>query len=167
MAEGRLDYDKALRQYKKAVTLEENNPDYLYAVGEMAWIMGEYKQAEDWCVRLLKIREQGKDDAKLGIALNNLAALYYGQGRYLEAEPLCKRSLEIKGKVLGKDHPDVAIVLNNLENLYKSQGKYKEANPMYQQAIAIMKKKFPGGHPHLDRFQKNYDDLKRKMAEQK
>ncbi len=49
LAEGRLDYDKALRQYKKAVMLEENNPEYLYAVGEMAWIMGEYKQAEDWC----------------------------------------------------------------------------------------------------------------------
>lgn len=29
-------------------------------------------------------------------------------GKYKEAEPLCKRALEIREKVLGSEHPDVA-----------------------------------------------------------
>ena len=36
LAEGRLDYAKAMRQYKKAAVLEDDNPEYLLAVGKMA-----------------------------------------------------------------------------------------------------------------------------------
>ena len=40
--------------------------------------------------------------------LNNLAALYYAQGQYAQAEPLYKRALAIWEKALGPDHPYVA-----------------------------------------------------------
>lgn len=53
----------------------------------------------------------------MGQSLNNLAALYQAQGRYAEAEPLKKRSMEIFEKTLGKHHPDVATTLNNLASL--------------------------------------------------
>ncbi len=144
LAEGRLDYDKALRQYKKAVALEENKPEYLNAASEMARTM-----------------------ADLGAALNNLAALYYAQGRYSNAEPLYKQSLEISEKTLGKDHPNVAATLNKMAELYKNQGKYKEAELLYQRCLAIFREKFQNGHQNIDVVQKNYDELKRKMAEQK
>ena len=36
------------------------------------------------------------------------------QGKYDEAEPLCKRALAIDEKALGAEHPDVAAGLNNL-----------------------------------------------------
>ena len=39
----------------------------------------------------------------------NLANLYMDMGRYAEAEPLYRRSLEIREKQLGGDHPAVAI----------------------------------------------------------
>ena len=45
---------------------------------------------------------------------------------YQDAEPLCKRALEIREKVLGSDHPDVAKQLNNLALLCQNQGKYEE-----------------------------------------
>ena len=38
-------------------------------------------------------------------------------GRYADAEPLYRRSLEIREKQLGRDHPDVADSLNNLAGL--------------------------------------------------
>ena len=38
------------------------------------------------------------------------------------AEPLIKRSLAIREKVLGPDHPDVARSLNNLAELYDGGG---------------------------------------------
>lgn len=47
-------------------------------------------------------------------------------GKYKEAEPLCKRALEIREKVLGKEHPDVAKQLNNLALLCQNQSKYEE-----------------------------------------
>lgn len=47
--------------------------------------------------------------------------LYGKRGKYKEAEPLCKRALEIREKVLGRDHPDVAKQLNNLALLCQNQ----------------------------------------------
>lgn len=55
--------------------------------------------------------------------VNNLAVLYGKRGRYREAEPLCKRALEIRERVLGEQHPDVAKQLNNLALLCQNQGK--------------------------------------------
>jgi hypothetical protein len=47
-------------------------------------------------------------------SLNNLAGLYYAQGKYTQAEPLYKRSLAIREKAFGPDHPVVGMSLNNL-----------------------------------------------------
>lgn len=47
MAEGDLEYAEALRQYKKAAALEEDNPEYLLAAGKMARKLAEYRQAQD------------------------------------------------------------------------------------------------------------------------
>ena len=67
----------------------------------------------------MAIRETalGRDHPALATSLNNLAGLYYRQGRYAEAEPLYQRSLAILQKAHGRDHPDVAISLNNLAAL--------------------------------------------------
>lgn len=59
--------------------------------------------------------------SQVAATLNNLAVLYGKRGKYKEAEPLCKRALEIREKVLGKDHPDVAKQLNNLALLCQNQ----------------------------------------------
>ena len=64
--------------------------------------------------------------------LNNLGQVAKVQGRYAEAEPLIRRSLAIREKVLGREHPDVARSLNNLADLYERQGRYAEAGPLYR-----------------------------------
>jgi len=69
--------------------------------------------------------------------LNNLAALYYLQGRYAQAEPLYKRSLAIMEKALGPDHPDVALSLENLAALYRATNRMKEAEVLEKRAAAI------------------------------
>ena len=60
----------------------------------------------------------------VAMGLNNLGALYENQGDYIRAEPLYKRSLDIREKTLGSDHPDVATALNNLAGLHRAQGDY-------------------------------------------
>ena len=66
----------------------------------------------------------------MAATLNNLAVLYGKRGKYKEAEPLCKRALEIREKVLGKDHPDVAKQLNNLALLCQNQVFYPDSTIM-------------------------------------
>ncbi len=142
LAESKLDHVKAMRKYSKAVERDGDNSEYLLAAGKLACIVADYAQAEAWLKHLLQIREaegQG-DSAALGTALNDLAALYFYQGRYEEAEPLFHRSLEIREKSLGKDHPDAAESMNNLAGFYSYQARYKEIEPLYLLAIEIDEK---------------------------
>lgn len=43
------------------------------------------------------------------------------QGRFAEAEPLMRRSLDIHEKVLGLDHPAIATSLNDYALLFRRQ----------------------------------------------
>ncbi|WP_417912193.1 tetratricopeptide repeat protein [Candidatus Electronema sp. TJ] len=150
LAEGRIDYAKAMRQYKKAAALEEDNPDYLLAAGKMALTLADYSHAQEWFERLLKIREkEGKEDKELALVLDRLATLHQYQGDYKTAEPLFKRSLAIDEKNLGKNHPDVAASLNNLAGLYYSQGRYEDAEPLYKRSLEIKEKSLGKDHPDV------------------
>jgi tetratricopeptide (TPR) repeat protein len=71
--------------------------------------------------------------------LNNLALLYYAQGRYQEAEPLYVEALKIRRRFQRNYSPDVAATLNNLALLYYAQGRYQEAEPLYMEALQLRK----------------------------
>jgi hypothetical protein len=61
------------------------------------------------CAKLInKWNFEFKEAAQL---LNQTGFYLTERARYREAEPLCKRALEIREKALGPDHPYVAIVL--------------------------------------------------------
>jgi tetratricopeptide (TPR) repeat protein len=82
-------------------------------------------------------------------SLNNLANIYSDLGDYQKAEPLYKRALEIREKVLGPDHPDVSDSLNNLANLYSDLGHYQRAEPLYKRALEIKEKVLGPDHPDV------------------
>jgi len=75
------------------------------------------------------------------LSLNNLALLYYDQGRHADAERLLRRSLTIDEKALGPDHPDVAFGLNNLASLYDKQGRYADALSYIQRSTGILRRR--------------------------
>jgi len=104
--------------------------------------------------------------------------LYGKRGKYKDAEPLCKRALEIREKVLGKDHPDVAKQLNNLALLcqnqvifkitryalkylisyvviYSFQGKYEEVERYYRRALEIYESKLGPDDPNVAKTKNN------------
>ena len=60
-------------------------------------------------------------------SLNNLALLYYSQGKYEEAETLFKRAIKVSEEVLGANHPYTAQSLSSLAIFYDNQGRYEEA----------------------------------------
>src|SRR5262249_3191631 len=81
--------------------------------------------------------------------LDSLAGLHRAQGRTAEAEPLYKRSLAIREKVLGPEHPEVAQSLNNLALLYLDQGRYAEGEQLFRRSLAIQEMALGPEHPEL------------------
>ena len=53
--------------------------------------------------------------------------LYHAQGKYAEAEPLCRRVLAIAEKAPGPEHPDVATALENCSKLLRKTNRETEA----------------------------------------
>ncbi|CAF4341632.1 unnamed protein product, partial [Rotaria magnacalcarata] len=74
----------------------------------------------------------------------NLLLLLGNLNKFKEAEPLCKRALDIREKCLDISHPDVAKQLMNVALICENQAKYNEAESYYKRAIAIYTKTF--GH---------------------
>ena len=149
LAKTAIRYPEALKHYRKAAVLDDQNALYLNELAAMHQDMGQYPQAEPLYLESLAIRKKqfGDEHPDVATSLNNLAELYRAQGRYTEAEPLYLESLAIWKKQLGGEHPDVATSLNNLALLYQSQGRYAEAEPLYLESRAIRKKQLGDEHP--------------------
>ena len=73
------------------------------------------------------LKEPAGRSHSLDLTLNNLAVLYYDQGRYAEAEPLHSRALAISEKVLGPKHPNLAPTLNGLGVIFREMSRYDDA----------------------------------------
>ena len=80
-------------------------------------------------------------------ALNNLAVLYRGQGRYAEAEPLYKRSLAISEKALGPDHPDVGVRSTTWRCCTRLRAATPRPSRSTSAALAIAEKALGPDHP--------------------
>ncbi|MBD2509794.1 tetratricopeptide repeat protein [Nostoc muscorum FACHB-395] len=71
------------------------------------------------------------------------------RGRYSEAEPLYKKALELRQRLLGEEHPDVAISYNNLALLYSDQGRYSDAEPLHKKALELWQRLLGEEHPDV------------------
>jgi CHAT domain-containing protein len=83
------------------------------------------------------------------MSLNNLAAIYHWQGRYLDAEPLVKRALVIRENTFGPNHPQVAESLQKLASLYLSQRQLANVEPLLKRSLAIRERALGPNHPDL------------------
>ncbi|MCD4785845.1 MAG: CHAT domain-containing protein [Candidatus Eremiobacteraeota bacterium] len=122
------------------------------------------------CARVLAIRVKvlGKEHPDTATSLNNLAKIYtcrktiylnqFSQqiergklyhGHAFDAEPLYKRALIIREKVLGKEHPHTAEVLDNLAKFYVSRGQHSKAENFYRKALHIREKVLRREHPEI------------------
>jgi Tfp pilus assembly protein PilF len=127
-------------------------------LGRIAYQRIEYEKAYSYFRKAVELESDNPH------YLHVAGIMAYTLGRYAEAEPLFKRSLEISEKSLGPDHPDVAGNLNNLGELFRHQGRDAEAEPLYKRAIAIVEKTFGSTHPELVGMYGNYALLLRKFG---
>jgi tetratricopeptide (TPR) repeat protein len=77
----------------------------------------------------LKAAEQthGPDHLDVAASLNDLALLYYCEGKYEAAEPLYKRLLEIREQNLGPNDPTVIQTRQIYAALLRQEGRKAEA----------------------------------------
>ncbi len=98
--------------------------------------------------------------------LFNQTGIYlYSRAQYATAEPLYRRSLEIREKQLGPDHPFVATGLNNLALLLKTQGQYAAAEPLYHRSLEIREKQLGPDHPDVAQSLNNLAELLRAQGQ--
>jgi tetratricopeptide (TPR) repeat protein len=169
MAESRLDYVKAMQQYRKALELARDNPEYLAKAGRMATQVGNHGQAQEWLKRLLKIREvesrqdpkwyqrflfrqeETKKEMNLANAQILLALLFQKRGKGFnglrDAQYLFKRAHWVMKNALGREHPLVLETLNNLAISYKKDYKFEKAIPLFKETISLMENTWGENHP--------------------
>ena len=101
------------------------------ALGTALYLLGDYASAQPAYERALALLERvwGPDHPNVATSLNNLAALYYAQGRLAEAIADYDRAIALK--------PDDAYAYNNRGNAQRAQGRLAEAIADYDQAIAL------------------------------
>ena len=143
------DYPEARKMFSAALEeADKSGPDDPRVAISLAWL-----------TVLKDIQILGPEHPATATSLNDLATLYYGQGRYAQVEPLLQRALAIREKTLGPEHPNLATGLNNLALLYDEQGKYAQAVPLYQRALAIWEKALRPEHPQIATVLENYAAL--------
>lgn len=88
-------------------------------------------------------KDYGSDSAEVAKRLHDIASyLHLDQRKYAEAEPLWKRLLAIREKVLKESPSDtnllnVATSLQELAQCYFEQGKHTEAEPLWKRSLSI------------------------------
>jgi tetratricopeptide (TPR) repeat protein len=157
LAEERIDWRAAYAHHARAAQLQPSNWQYSQYAGKLAQRMGDLTAAVSFQEATLTLVTSalGPDAPEIATALNNLAFTYGSLARYVEAEPLYRRAIEIDEKVLGKDHRSVAIRYDNLAVLLWEQGRYDQAEPLYRRAIEIDEKVLGKDHPDVARTYNN------------
>jgi len=61
------------------------------------------------------------------------------QGKYEQAEEMCRQALGLRETVLGKDHPFTLTSMNNLATVLRDQGKYEQTEKIHRQALGLQK----------------------------
>ena len=79
--------------------------------------------------------------------LSKVGRCLYSNGQYVEAEQMCRRTLELRRKVLGPEHPNTLTSMSELASALSSQGKYVEAEQMHQQTLELRRKVLGPEHP--------------------
>ncbi|TMQ30358.1 MAG: tetratricopeptide repeat protein, partial [Planctomycetota bacterium] len=82
---------------------------------------------------------------------NDIAYNLHAQGNYAGAEPLFRKALTIRQKVLGEDHPDTGASYNDMSINLTAQRKYPEAELLGRKGLAIARKVL--GEDHSDTAQ--------------
>jgi eukaryotic-like serine/threonine-protein kinase len=95
----------------------------------------------------IRRRVRGEEEPRTLISMNNLALLYWDQGKYAQAEALFSKVLAARQRVLGESNPDTLKTMDALARLYRVQGRYHESEILSTKAFEGRRRVLGEQHP--------------------
>ncbi len=113
--------------------------EVLVRLGEFHLLSKDYVRAEEVLQKALSCMENtdGAPRHLAATAFNDMAKVCISQGRYTEAQTLCRRAMDILRTIFDAYHPSVADVLETQVQLHRQMGRTTEAAALEQQAREI------------------------------
>jgi tetratricopeptide (TPR) repeat protein len=174
-SEGRQ--QEAASAWREGIAICERNPGCDWLLGSMLNNFGRIqgaseatrREAEENCLRGRLILEKalGPRHPYVAIALTNLADLERRKGKYVEAEALYRRALEIQREAWPEAHPDTAQTLHDIGWLMVEQRRFSEAASFFEPAARMQEALFGPDSPVLARTLSAYAAVLQKTGYRK
>lgn len=133
--------------------------------GTAAYRRGGYEEAtRHFETALMRAEAFGANNSRVATSLAWLTEMYRVQRRYLDAERLIRRAIQIDEQIHGPEHADVAMSLNSLALLFHSQGRLSEVEAPLTRALLIFQKVLGPEHPRMATNLHNLGALYRSMG---
>jgi hypothetical protein len=152
LAECQANLYQALTLYRQAaVSLDANDPQYLYATGRVARMLYDYQEAIPWLESFVRLARKNDDNEPLDLAFvqRDLAYSYVLAGQYRKAGQLYKNSMITIARFLGQDHHEMGTCWFQIGEVQEMQGWYDKALVLYKKALEIIEKRKGAEHPAL------------------
>lgn len=101
-------------------------------LGMIAWVLGHFREAENWCQKAVAMLTESGDEARLAGAYNRLGLVYFSQGKFAEAAQLTQQALATREKF--DDRWGKAYCLVSLGRIAAEQGNFESATTHFTQA---------------------------------
>lgn len=164
LAEQRMDFQKAMNRYEKAVAVAKDNPDFIRSAGLLSLRLYSYQKGQHYFSSLVAIFEKNNPDSvELALARRDYAYSLAMVGENKEAGILYKQAMHSLTRLLGRDDPEMGLCWYQIARLQETLGRYEQAENPYRQALDIMEQ---SGRVHLvceitDKLARLYMELKR------
>lgn len=89
----------------------------------------------------------------------NLGHVLTALGRYAEAEPLVRASVELRRESLGPEHPGTLYLISGLANLLRLQGRLDEAERLLRPCLETQRRVLGPNHPETTTSIQRMKDL--------
>ncbi len=137
------DYEKALRQNKKAINIYQkiDNKKRIAStfnnIGLIYEKRGEYEKALEYLLKSLEIQESRGDKEELAKNYLNIGLLHMRIGNYEKANSFYQKSKTLRQEL--NDKEGLALVYNNMAILYYQMEKYDNVRNYFERAYETYK----------------------------
>lgn len=131
-----LHYQEELIKHEKSNN-KNKVAECLSSISQIYFDQGNYLEALDYNLKVLKLAEELKNETLLKSSYTNIGSIFLTQKDFVKATDYYSKALAINQKT--EDKNDIAKAFNSLGNVYAAQSKHKEAKEFYQKALDLHK----------------------------
>jgi tetratricopeptide (TPR) repeat protein len=156
----RGEYLASVTQWRSAVGMAEMSDSVtaldlaaiLNGLGLACKGCGSFEEGERAYRRALTLVEAALDSGaaqtagEIATIYHNLAGLEHARGQCAVGEPLARRGMAIRERLVGADHVETAKDAAALAALLDGQGKFEESEPLHRLALAIFERELGPDH---------------------